>query len=191
MIAIYKMTNTTNGKFYIGSSGNYRKRLQKWRDWRNSASNPKLIHDFQTIGFDKFSFEVLMELPPGTTRHERERMEYDLIRELQPYYNTIGKARPPEVREKLRKAGLGRKQSPEEIAKRVATIKARYAITPRDGSCTFKPVFVVETGVTYESVKAAEDALRVGRGYVSRRLKKNPNATIRGYHLRYLQKCRD
>ena len=190
MIAIYKLTNTTNGNFYIGSSGNYRKRLQKWRDWRNCASNPKLIHDFETIGFDKFVFEVVRELPPGTSRKERERMEYDMIRELQPFYNTIGKERPPEVRAKLRAANLGRKQTPEEIAKRVATIKAKFAITPRDGSCTFKPVFVVETGETYESVKAAESALGIGVGAMSRAHKRGRNV-VKGYHFQYLPKCRD
>lgn len=191
MIAIYKMTNTTNGKFYIGSSGNYRKRLQKWRDWRNSASNPKLIHDFETIGFDKFVFEVVKELPPSTSRKERERMEYDLIREMKPFYNTIGKERPPDVRAKLSAANIGKKHTVEERMKQSASLRARYAENPRDGSCTFKPVFVVETGEKFESVKAVEDWLGVGRGYVSRKLKKNPNAKIRGYHIKYLPKCRD
>ena len=191
MIAIYKITNTTNGKFYIGSSGNYRKRLQKWRDWRNCASNPKLIHDFETIGFDKFSFEVLRELPQDTSRKERERMEYDLIHELQPFYNTIGKARPPEVRAKLSEANIGKVQPREVIEKRAAALREKYSQTPRDGSCTFKPVLVVETGEKFESVKAVEDWLNVGRGYVSRKLRKNPNAKIRGYHIEYLPKCRD
>lgn len=191
MIAIYKITNTTNGKFYIGSSGNYRKRLQKWRDWRNCASNPKLIHDFETIGFDKFSFEVLRELPPDTSRKERERMEYDLIHDLQPFYNTIGKARPPEVRAKLSAANMGKVQPREVIEKRGAALRERYSQKPRDGSCTFKPVLVVETGEKFESVKAVEDWLNVGRGYVSRKLRKNQDAKIRGYHIEYLPKCRD
>lgn len=189
MIAIYKITNTTNGQFYIGSSGNYRKRLQKWRDWRNSASNPKLIHDFQTIGFDKFVFEVIQEFPPGTSRREREQMEYDLIHQLQPFYNTIGKERPPDTREKLRNASLGRKHTAEELQKQSASLKARFAEHPRGGSCTFKPVFVVETGETFESVKAATAALGCGDGCVSRALKR-PNYTVRGYHVRYLE-CRD
>jgi len=189
MIAIYKITNTTNGKFYIGSSGNYRKRLQKWRDWRNSASNPKLIQDFQTIGFDKFKFDVIQELPADTTRRERERMEYDLIHKLQPFYNTIGKSRPPEVREKLRKASTVRSPTPETTAKRVASLRARWAITSKDGSSCFKPVLVVETGEKFESVKAATAALGCADGCVSRALK-HPNYTVRGYHVRYLE-CRD
>lgn len=190
MIAIYKITNTTNGKFYIGSSGNYRGRLQKWRDWRNCCHNPTLYHEFETIGFDKFVFEVVKELPPDTPRKERERIEYDMIRELQPFYNKIGKARPPEVREKLRIASMGRVKTPEETAKRIASLKARYAVTPRDGSCTFKPVFVVETGETYESVKAAESALGLGAGAMSRAHKRGRNV-VKGYHFQYLPKCRD
>lgn len=190
MIAIYKITNTTNGQFYIGSSGDYRKRLQKWRDWRNCASNPKLIHDFETIGFDKFSFEVLQELPPDTSKRERERMEYDLIRQLQPFYNTIGKERPTTTREKLRVASLGRKHTADELQKQSASLKARFAEHPRDGSCTFKPVFVVETGETYESVKAAESALGVAVGAMSRAHKRGRNV-VKGYHFHYLPKCRD
>lgn len=189
MVAIYKITNTTNGHFYIGSSGNYRKRLQKWRDWRNSASNPKLIHDFETIGFDKFIFEVVKELPPDTPRRERERMEYEMIRELQPFYNTVGKERPSETREKLRAANLGRKHTAEELQRQSASLKARYSIKPRDGSCTFKPVFVVETGETFESVKAATAAFGCADGCVSHALK-HPNHTVKGYHVRYLE-CRD
>lgn len=191
MIAIYKITNTTNGKFYIGSSGNYRKRLQKWRNWRNCASNPKLIHDFQTIGFDKFEFEVLQELPPETSRRERERMEYYLIHKLQPFYNTIGKERPPDVRKKLSAANLGKVRSIEQRMKLSAALRERFSKHPRNGSCAFKPVLVVETGEKFESVKSAEDALGVSRGYISRRLSKNPDAKIRGYHIVYLPKCRD
>lgn len=190
MIAIYKITNTTNGKFYIGSSGNYRKRLQKWRDWRNCCHNPTLYHEFETIGFDKFVFEVVRELPPDTSRRERERMEYDLIHELQPFYNTIGKERPPEVREKLRMASTGRVKTPEETAKRIASLKARFAVIPKDGSGYFKPVLVVETGEKYESVKAATAALGCANGSVTRALK-HPNYTVKGYHVRYLPKCRD
>lgn len=191
MIAIYKITNTTNGKFYIGSSGNYRKRLQKWRDWRNSASNPKLIHDFQTIGFDKFVFEVIKELPPGTTRRERERMEYDLIHELQPFYNTIGKERPPDVRKKLSEANTGKHPTAEQRARRSSALRRRFSECPRDGSCTFKPVLVVETGEKFESVKAVANWLGVQSGYISKRIRNNPNARIKGYHLQYLPKCRD
>jgi len=190
MIAIYKLTNTTNGNFYIGSSGNYRKRLQKWRDWRNCASNPKLIHDFETIGFDKFVFEVVRELSPGTSRKERERMEYDMIRELQPFYNTIGKERPPDVRAKLSAANLGKHPTAEQRMRQSDALRKRYAEHPRDGSCTFKPVFVVETGETYESVKAAESALGISEGAMSRAHKRGRNV-VKGYHFQYLPKCRD
>ena len=190
MIAIYKITNTTNGKFYIGSSGNYRKRLQKWRDWRNSASNPKLIHDFERIGFDKFKFEVIEELPPDTSRHERERIEYDLIRELQPYYNTIGKARPPETIQKIVEKRRGVKQPRDVVERRAQAIRAKYSYSPRDGKPWFKPVFVVETGETYESVKSAECALGIGKGSMSRAHKRGKDS-IKGYHFKYLPKCRD
>ena len=189
MIAIYKITNTTNGKIYIGSSGNYRKRLQKWRDWRNCAHNPRLIYDFETIGFDKFSFEVVQELPPGTTRQERERIEYDWIHRLQPEYNTIGKQRPPETIQTIVEKRRGVKQPREVVERRTKALRERYSRIPRDGSCTFKPVYVVETGETFESVKAATAALGCADGCVSRALK-HPNYTVRGYHVRYLE-CRD
>lgn len=191
MIAIYKITNTTNGKFYIGSSGNYRKRLQKWRDWRNCCHNPALYNEFETIGYDKFKFEVIQELPPDTTKRERERIEYDLIHRLQPHYNTIGKQRPPDVIEKLRKASIGRVQTQEEKDKRAASIRTRFSIVPRSGASWFKPVFVVETGETFESVKAAAKWIGVDVCYLSRAMKHHPDRKVKGYHFKYLPKCRD
>lgn len=190
MIAVYMITNTTNGLTYIGSTGNFHKRMQKWRDWRNCASNPKLIHDFETIGFDKFQFDVIQVLPDGTSRKDRERIEYDWIRKCQPFYNTIGKERPPDVRAKLSAANMGKKHTAEQLQKQSASLRARFAEHPRDGSCTFKPVFVVETGETYESVKAAESALGVAPGAMSRSHKRGRNV-VKGYHFQYLPKCRD
>ena len=190
MIAIYKITNTTDGRFYIGSTSNYRKRLQKWRDWRNCASNKALIHDFKTIGFDKFRFEILEELPQDISRKDREAIEYEYIHRLQPDYNVIGKPRPPETISKIRIARAGKKIPPESVAKAAASLRARYAITPKDGSCTFKPVFVVETGMKYESVKAAESALGLAPGAMSRAHKRG-RSVVKGYHFEYLPKCRD
>lgn len=184
MKAIYLITNTINGKRYIGSTGNYSHRLKQWKDWRNCCSNEAMKQDFENHGFDAFKFEVMEELPDTISRGEREAAEYAFIRALAPEYNVIGKPRPESTKEKLRLAGLGKKQSPEMVRKRAASLKKRLAEVGRDPRPYFKAVYVVETGEVFESVKQAEARFKT-RGGVSRALK-TPRFTVRGFHVRYL-----
>lgn len=189
MEAIYKITNNITGQQYIGSTSDYKKRMQKWRDWKNSCSNGRICADFTKYGFDRFTFEVIQMLPDDIDRKERERIEYEWIHRENPYYNEIGKPRSEATKRKLSAANKGKKSTPETVAKRSASLKRRYSEIPRDGRCTYKPVMIVETGVVYESVKAATAAIGCADGGVSRALRK-PEYTVKGFHVRYLE-CRD
>lgn len=189
MKAVYRITNTITGQHYIGSTGDFKKRMQKWRDWRNSCSNRRICEDFKKYGFDSFSFEIVRALPDDMPRKEREAIEYEIIRTERPYYNETGKPRSESTKRKLSAAGMGKKPSPEARAKLSESLRQHFAIFPRDGRCTYKPVVIVETGDVYESVKAATAALQCADGSVSRALK-HPNYTVKGFHVRYLE-CRD
>lgn len=59
MIGIYKITNTINGKCYIGKSLNIEHRLREHK--RNSHSNEHLQNAMKKYGIDNFTFEVLEE----------------------------------------------------------------------------------------------------------------------------------
>ena len=82
---IYKITNTITGDFYIGSSKNVKKR---WTDhkapstWNKCPNNP-LYKDMQKFGIDKFEFEILAEVEPGSLKEAEQKF----IETLKPTYN--------------------------------------------------------------------------------------------------------
>lgn len=87
---VYKITNTTNGKFYIGSS--------KDIDWRwychkhhlktGQHINPKLQHSWNKHGENKFVFEIIEKVKPDENLLlEREQYHLDL---LKPYERNVG-----------------------------------------------------------------------------------------------------
>lgn len=87
---IYKITNTVNGKFYIGSSADIDKR---WYDHKreltlNVHTNPKLQHSWNKHGKDKFVFDVI-EVVDSDQQKLFEREQYYLDT-LKPYEREIG-----------------------------------------------------------------------------------------------------
>lgn len=87
---------------------------------------------------------------------------------------------PAYVREKLRQANLGKKQSAETISKRSKSMKAAM-LGNRNGN---KPVYCEETGSTYESAKTAASILGVSVTGISHALK-GRQKTAGGYHFQY------
>lgn len=83
--AVYKITNTVTGDFYIGSSKNVKKR---WADhkckstWNKCLNNPMYL-DMKEFGVDKFSFEILEEVEIASLKEA----EQQFIEALQPAYN--------------------------------------------------------------------------------------------------------
>ena len=83
--AVYKITNTITGDFYIGSSKNVKRRWasHKWPSkWKRFPNNPMYL-DFQKYGVDKFDFQILEEVEP---EHLKEK-EQEFIEKLKPIYN--------------------------------------------------------------------------------------------------------
>lgn len=73
---IYQIRNLVNGKIYVGSSINLRKRMKDhFRDLRNNRhANQHLQKAYNKYGLDKFIFEVL------------EYVEKDMLLEREQYY---------------------------------------------------------------------------------------------------------
>lgn len=85
--AVYKITNTITGDFYIGSSKNVKHRWaeHKWPSvWKNYP-NKQLYQDMQKYGIDKFAFEILAEVEPGSLKEK----EQQFIETLKPTYNQM------------------------------------------------------------------------------------------------------
>lgn len=142
---IYRIVNTVNGKFYIGSTVNLHKRLQRHRYdlRRNAHHNQKLQNSWNKHTEDAFSFEIIeFVLPPFLL--EREQYWLDKLR---PWSNkglniaqnamspSLGTKHSPETRERLSLARLGKKHalgkhpSPEKLEK-LRTAKLGKKLSP-------------------------------------------------------------
>ena len=83
--AVYKITNTVTGDFYIGSSKNIKRRWEshKWPSKWKQHPNNQMYLDMQNYGVDKFVFEVLEVVEP----EELKDAEQKFIETLKPTYN--------------------------------------------------------------------------------------------------------
>ena len=85
--AVYKITNTVTGDFYIGSSNDVKLRWKahKWQStWKKCPSNPMYL-DMKKYGVDKFEFQILEEIEADSLKE----MEQQFIETLKPTYNNI------------------------------------------------------------------------------------------------------
>ena len=82
---IYKITNTVTGDFYIGSSKDIKSRWASHKRqsvWKNCPNNQMYL-DMRKYGVDKFAFEILAEVEPGSLKEK----EQEFIETLKPTYN--------------------------------------------------------------------------------------------------------
>ena len=85
IIGIYKITNTVTGDFYIGSSKDVKKRWTNHKcqsTWKNYP-NKQLYLDMQKYGADKFEFQILEVVEPGSLKVTEQKF----IETLKPTYN--------------------------------------------------------------------------------------------------------
>ena len=83
--AVYKITNTVTGDFYIGSSKNIKSRWAAHKcksTWNQCPNNPMYL-DMRKYGLDKFAFEILEVVE---VKHLKET-EQKFIETLKPTYN--------------------------------------------------------------------------------------------------------
>lgn len=97
-----------------------------------------------------------------------------------------GHAVSEETKEKLRAANIGKKMPDDVKAKRAATILAKKQNGwVKDGSGTFKKVICLDSGETFESVKAAAKNFGIGASSVTAVLKGRQKST-HGKHFSYV-----
>ena len=84
--AVYKITNTITGDFYIGSSKDVKRRWvnHKCQSKWNECPNSPLYLDMKKYGVDKFEFQVIDEVEPEQLK---EKEQY-FIETLKPTYNS-------------------------------------------------------------------------------------------------------
>jgi len=128
---VYSITNTVNGKRYIGSSADVHKRWQNhlWQLNHGIHSSPHLQNSWKKWGDSAFHFEVLLECDRDSLlRYEQELIDgHDTVRlgyNICPKAgNCVGVSPSAETRAKLAEAGRKRKQTLETRAKLSAAKK--------------------------------------------------------------------
>ena len=83
--AVYKITNTITGDFYIGSSKNVKSRWTCHKapsTWKEHSNNPMYI-DMRKFGVNSFVFEVIEEVESEQLKEK----EQQFIEMLKPSYN--------------------------------------------------------------------------------------------------------
>lgn len=128
MSGIYQIRNLINGKIYIGSAVNIKRR---WYDHiyqlnKKNHSSSHLQRSWDKYGKDNFVFEILEEILDKTKLVEREQHYIDDLKsfEIKLGYNIckiagswLGMKHSEETKDKLRKICTGRKHTEEEKQK--------------------------------------------------------------------------
>ena len=83
--AVYKITNTITGDFYIGSSKDVKSRWKNHKcpsTWNKCPNNPMYL-DMLKYGVDKFEFDILCEVESEYLKETEQKF----IETLKPTYN--------------------------------------------------------------------------------------------------------
>ena len=89
--AVYKITNTATGDFYIGSSKDVK---QRWRNHKKPSVHKRYLNnpmylDMQKYGVDNFVFEILEEVEEDKLK-ETEQQFIELLKPTYNNYNANG-----------------------------------------------------------------------------------------------------
>lgn len=129
MKGIYKITCSTNNKFYIGSSVDlaFRWIIHVDELKRKKHHNYRLQNDFDMYGLEKFKFEIILQTEDNISIKDLRLIEEGYISTLKPQYN-IKKTTGCDIsrNRKPRKRGKGgKKRKKKQFASK--TFKNLYA----------------------------------------------------------------
>lgn len=132
---IYKITNTVNGKMYVGSAVLIKRRFGQHRSalQNNKHHSKRLQNAWNKYGSDAFSFAILECVADKTLLIAREQAWIDLLNSASADgYNAtpkagsrLGSKATQETIAKQSAAKKGKKQSPEAIANRAAAMRGK------------------------------------------------------------------
>lgn len=130
---IYKIINTTNGKFYVGSTTNTRERFRTHRNKlrRNKHHCPHLQAAWNKYGEDAFLFRVVETVPQGQDLQEAEdRWLSEHVGKEYCYNAGLRSGAPWRGVKTEDHPSYGRTVSPDERTRISAGLKATYAADP-------------------------------------------------------------
>ena len=83
---VYKLTNTVTGKFYIGSTFNFKARMKYHHYSYDRNPNKELGNDIRKYGWDAFSADIL-EICTRENVRQRERFSIESLNAVEVGYN--------------------------------------------------------------------------------------------------------
>lgn len=124
---VYRILNTKNGRKYIGSSKNLKKRLWEHRNKlnKNEHENSYLQNAWNLYGEGSFEFIVLIYCKPEENLENEQRL-MDITRSHKDLFgyninpvagSNLGYVPTQETKDKIAKARTGQKMKPETIEK--------------------------------------------------------------------------
>lgn len=177
-MVIYKITNTVNGRSYIGQTvGSVGRR---WNQHSTSMKNSPLYNAFRKYGRDKFTIEVLCCVLSPEHLNELECYFINYYNTFSPngYNLTTGGdcayTRSEESREKQRAAMTGRSPSVQTRAKIAATLTGRES--PKRGTTLTEEAKrkISEAQIGRAATQETKDKMRAAH---KARLAANPHRT--------------
>ena len=85
---VYRLTNTVTGKFYIGSTLNFKARMKYHHYSHDRNPNRELGGDIEKYGWDAFTAEIL-EVCTRENVRERERFYIESLNAVEVGYNLV------------------------------------------------------------------------------------------------------
>ena len=182
MMCIYKITDLSNGKIYIGKTKDLKRRIKEYRCKSKSLSNKKVQYRIMKIinekGFENFKFSILEEVSDSELLDSREIFWISHLNSRDPdigYNSKTGGSGGSMIKlskDLMSKNSMGFRHSEEEKKKRS------------------KPILVVNTFTNsiemFDSAKKFADVLNVDKAQVTHAIKRG--IALRNYYAFYLDK---
>jgi len=113
IIGIYSITNTMNGKIYIGQSWNI---MQRWRAHRSTGHNRHLNRVYKKHGFSIFEFKIIQ-------KYSSEEATQEVLDKMEMFYINQYKSTDYKYGYNMREGGNSGKLS--EDTKKLISIKSK------------------------------------------------------------------
>lgn len=132
---VYKIRNTVNNKFYVGSTTNPRERFRTHRNKLrcNKHHTPHLQAAWNKYGEDCFKFEIVEEIPtPGELQDAEDRWLSEFVGQVCCYNAGFRSGAPWRGAPKEKHPNFGKPVSEQSRAAISASLKAFYAADPKN-----------------------------------------------------------
>lgn len=187
---IYCFINKVNGKFYIGSSVNLKKRVYDYfsKSYYKKSENTIIQKAILKYGLANFELAILETSNNSDTEGLLSREQF-FINSMKPEYNilkiagnSLGYKHTPESIAKIRKDALGRIFSKETIGKMSEAAKSRWSTGQPGISLSILDLLNNNT-TEYLSIAQAARELGLNPSSISKRINKGITSAFKGRYV--------